>query len=66
MDARGTTAEHHLSQPVRNQGQSGHARLVPAVVITTANVQDTTGGKLLLSDVATNHPSMSKVWADGG
>ncbi|WP_438828978.1 transposase [Streptomyces gottesmaniae] len=40
--------------------------LVPTVVITTANAQDTTGGKLLLNDVAANHPSMSKVWADGG
>jgi transposase len=40
--------------------------LVLAVVITAANVQDTTGGKLLLNDVAANHPSVSKVWADGG
>jgi transposase len=40
--------------------------LVLAVLITAANVHDTTGGKLLLDDVATNHPSVSKVWADGG
>ncbi len=39
--------------------------LVLAVVITAANVQDT-GGKLLLNEVAANHPSVSKVWADGG
>ncbi|MFJ5558755.1 IS5 family transposase [Streptomyces sp. NPDC093250] len=40
--------------------------LVLAVLITAANVHDTTGGKLLLDDVAANHPSVSKVWADGG
>lgn len=39
--------------------------LVLAVLITAANVHDTTGGKLLLDDVAANHPSVSKVWADG-
>ncbi len=37
-----------------------------AVLITAANVHDTTGGKLLLDDLAANHPSVSKVWADGG
>ncbi|MGW2721616.1 IS5 family transposase [Streptomyces sp. NPDC001492] len=40
--------------------------LVLAVLITAANVHDTTGGKLLLDDVAANYPSVSKVWADGG
>lgn len=35
--------------------------LVLAVLITAANVHDTTGGKLLLDDVAANHPSVSKV-----
>jgi transposase len=40
--------------------------LVLAVLVTAANVHDTTGGKLLLDDLATAHPSVSKVWADGG
>ncbi|MEV7739799.1 transposase, partial [Streptomyces sp. NPDC088921] len=40
--------------------------LVPAVLVTAANVHDTTGGKLLLDDLAAAHPSVSKVWADGG
>ncbi|MCX4993662.1 transposase [Streptomyces sp. NBC_00568] len=40
--------------------------LVPAVLVTAANVHDTTGGKLLLDDLAAAHPSVTKVWADGG
>ncbi|BBC29640.1 Transposase [Streptomyces graminofaciens] len=40
--------------------------LVLAVLVTAANVHDTTGGKLLLDDLAAAHPSVSKVWADGG
>jgi IS5 family transposase len=39
--------------------------LVLAVLGTAANVHDTTGGKLLLDDLAAAHPSVSKVWADG-
>lgn len=34
--------------------------LVLAVLITAANVHDTTGGRLLLDDVAANHPSVSR------
>jgi transposase len=37
--------------------------LVLAVLVTAANVHDTTGGKLLLDDLAAAHPSVSKVWA---
>ncbi|MDG9711385.1 transposase [Streptomyces sp. DH10] len=40
--------------------------LVLAVLVTAANVHDTTGGKLLLDDLAASHPGMTKVWADGG
>lgn len=40
--------------------------LVLAVLVTAASVHDTTGGKLLLDDLAVAHPSVSKVWADGG
>ncbi|MER5996005.1 IS5 family transposase [Streptomyces viridosporus] len=40
--------------------------LVLAVLVTAASVQDTTGGKLLLDDLAAAHPTVSKVWADGG
>ena len=37
-----------------------------AVLVTAANVHDTTGGKLLLDDLAAAHPSVTEVWADGG
>jgi transposase len=40
--------------------------LVLAVIVTAASVHDTAGGKLLLDDLAAAHPSVSKVWADGG
>lgn len=40
--------------------------LVLAVLVTAANVHDTTGGTLLLDDLAAAHPSVAKVWADGG
>ncbi|WP_443030929.1 transposase [Streptomyces sp. CB02400] len=40
--------------------------LVLAVLVTAASVHDTTGGKLLLDDLAAAHPTVSKVWADGG
>ncbi|MDG9709415.1 IS5 family transposase [Streptomyces sp. DH10] len=40
--------------------------LVLAVLVTAANVHDTTGGKLLLDDLAASHPGVTKVWADGG
>ncbi len=40
--------------------------LVLAVLVTAANVHDTTGGKLLLDDLAAAHPGVPKVWADGG
>jgi transposase len=40
--------------------------LVLAVLVTAASVHDTTGGKLLLDDLAAGHPTVSKIWADGG
>ncbi|MFE6946646.1 IS5 family transposase [Streptomyces chartreusis] len=40
--------------------------LVLAVLVTAANIHDTTGGKLLLDDLAAAHPNVTKVWADGG
>ncbi|MGW7427183.1 IS5 family transposase, partial [Streptomyces sp. NPDC054813] len=40
--------------------------LVLAVLVTAANVHDTTGGKHLLDDPAATHPGVTKVWADGG
>lgn len=40
--------------------------LVLAVLITAANVHDTTGGKLLLDDVAANYPGVTKAWAADG
>lgn len=40
--------------------------LVLAVIVTAASVHDSTGGKQLLDDLAATHPSVAKVWADGG
>ncbi|MGW3124031.1 transposase [Streptomyces sp. NPDC001107] len=40
--------------------------LVPAVIVTAASVHDSTGGKRLLDELAASHPSVTKVWADGG
>ncbi|MCX4918990.1 IS5 family transposase [Streptomyces sp. NBC_00687] len=40
--------------------------LVLAVIVTAASVHDSTGGKRLLDELATSHPSATKVWADGG
>jgi hypothetical protein len=40
--------------------------LVLAVLVTAANVHDTTGGTLLLDDMAADRPRVTKVWADGG
>jgi transposase len=40
--------------------------LVLAVLVTAASVHDTTGGKLLLDDLTAAHPTVSKIWADGG
>lgn len=40
--------------------------LVLAVLVTAASVHDTAGGKLLLDDLAAAHPTVTKVWADGG
>ena len=37
-----------------------------AVLVTAANMHETTGGKVLLDDLAAAHPSVSEVWADGG
>lgn len=36
------------------------------VVVTAANVSDTAGGKLLLSKIMTDFPSIKHIWADGG
>lgn len=40
--------------------------LVLAVIVTAASVHDSAGGKQLLDHLATAHPSVTKVWADGG
>ncbi|MEU5059932.1 IS5 family transposase [Streptomyces sp. NPDC056121] len=40
--------------------------LVLAVIVTAASVHDSTGGKRLLDELAASHPSVTKVWADGG
>ncbi|MFB7999262.1 IS5 family transposase [Streptomyces sp. NPDC056002] len=40
--------------------------LVLAVIVTAASVHDSTGGKRLLDELTVTHPSVTKVWADGG
>ncbi|MFI6544376.1 IS5 family transposase [Streptomyces prunicolor] len=40
--------------------------LVLAVIVTAASVHDSTSGKRLLDELAASHPSVTKVWADGG
>lgn len=40
--------------------------LLVAMVVTAASVQDSTAGRHLLDTVAAEHPSVAKVWADGG
>ncbi|MGA5198713.1 IS5 family transposase [Streptomyces exfoliatus] len=40
--------------------------LVLAVLVTAASVHDSAGGKQVLTELAAAHPSVTKVWADGG
>ncbi|CAM5259801.1 Transposase OS=Streptomyces antimycoticus OX=68175 GN=SSPO_002070 PE=4 SV=1 [Streptomyces antimycoticus] len=40
--------------------------LLLAVLVTAAGVQDSVAGAHLLEQVATDHPSIRKVWVDGG
>lgn len=40
--------------------------LVLAVLVTAANVQDSVAGTHLLDQVAADHPTIRKVWVDGG
>jgi transposase len=40
--------------------------LLLAVVVTAASVSDTAAGKDLIDVVAAEHPTVSKVWVDGG
>ncbi len=40
--------------------------LVLTVLVTAASVHDSVGGKQALAELAAAHPSVTKVWADGG
>ncbi|MET9973191.1 IS5 family transposase [Streptomyces sp. NPDC006356] len=40
--------------------------LLLAVLVTAAGVQDSTAGRTLLEQAATDHPTLRKVWVDGG
>ncbi|QCX81753.1 Transposase DDE domain protein [Streptomyces sp. YIM 121038] len=40
--------------------------LLLAVLVTAARVQDSTADRELLDQAATNHPTLRKVWVDGG
>lgn len=40
--------------------------LLLAVLVTAAGVQDSTAGRPLLEQAVTDHPTLRKVWVDGG
>ena len=40
--------------------------LLLVVMITAASVRDTTGGRVLMDDVAAGHPGVVKAWVDSG
>jgi hypothetical protein len=40
--------------------------LLLAVLVTAAGVQDSTVGRTLFEQAATDHPTLRKVWVDGG
>lgn len=40
--------------------------LLLAVLVTAASVQDSTVGRTLLKQAAADHPTLRKVWVDGG
>lgn len=40
--------------------------LLPVVMITAASTRDTTGGRVLMDDVAAGHPGVVKAWVDSG
>ncbi|MET8472210.1 IS5 family transposase [Streptomyces sp. NPDC006422] len=40
--------------------------LLLAVLVTAASVQDSTAGRTLLEQAATDHPGLRKAWVDGG
>uniref|UniRef100_A0AAU2JZP3 IS5 family transposase n=1 Tax=Streptomyces sp. NBC_00049 TaxID=2903617 RepID=A0AAU2JZP3_9ACTN len=40
--------------------------LILTVLVTAASVHDSVGGKQVLTELAAAHPSVTKVWADGG
>ncbi|MFF0191108.1 transposase [Streptomyces sp. NPDC005244] len=52
--------------PERRHVAADTLGLVLAVIVTAASVHNSTGGKRLLDVLATSHPSVTKVWADGG
>ncbi|EFE72009.1 LOW QUALITY PROTEIN: transposase, partial [Streptomyces viridosporus ATCC 14672] len=65
---RDQSGHRRRQEDQRTQAARRHLEVRPflAVLVTAASVHDTTGGKLLLDDLATAHPTVSKVWADGG
>ncbi|MET9652139.1 IS5 family transposase [Streptomyces sp. NPDC006460] len=68
------------SVPARNQGIDAGKKIVGrkrsivtdtlglllTVLVTAAGVQDSTAGRTLLDQAATDHPGLRKVWVDGG
>ncbi|MGW6217434.1 transposase [Streptomyces sp. NPDC055109] len=48
------------------QHRHRHDRLLLAVLVTAASVQDSTAGTELLDQLAAEYPRVRKVWVDGG
>ena len=45
---------------------TGTLGLLLVVLVTAASVQDTPGGRAVVTELATRHPTVSKAWVDSG
>ncbi len=45
---------------------TGTLGLLLVVLVTAASVQDTPGGRAVVSELAARHPSVTKTWVDAG
>ncbi|WP_419185674.1 IS5 family transposase [Mangrovactinospora gilvigrisea] len=64
-------AEQGIDAAKKNKGRKRHLvtdtlGLLLAVLVTAASVQDSDGGRRVLTQVSTGHPGVVKVWVDGG
>jgi transposase len=66
-----TESEQGIDAAKKIKGRKRHIvtdtlGLLLAVVVTAASVSDTAGGRDLIDVLAAEHPTVSKVWVDGG